>query len=58
VARWAASSGAVAGLTSSARASSFGAELDGYPFIAKADMCRAAIVEVIASAESWCPDRG
>jgi DNA-binding NarL/FixJ family response regulator len=52
LARWAASSGITAVLTSSARVSSFGAELDGFPFMAKADMCRAGLVEVIASAQS------
>ena len=51
VAGCAASSGCAAVLTSSARLSSFGSALDGFPFIAKADICRAALAEVIARAD-------
>jgi DNA-binding NarL/FixJ family response regulator len=47
VARRAASSGCAAVLTSSARPSSFGAALDGFSFIAKADICRAALAELL-----------
>ncbi len=50
IARYAASSDCAAVLTSSARAASFGATLDGFRFIAKADICRAALADVIASA--------
>ena len=50
LARCAGSSDCAAVLTSSARAASFGAALNGFRFIAKADICRAALADVIASA--------
>jgi DNA-binding NarL/FixJ family response regulator len=53
VARWAVASGFAAVLTSSARASSFGAGLHGFPFIAKADICRAALDDAIDAADAY-----
>jgi DNA-binding NarL/FixJ family response regulator len=47
VGRRAASFGCAVVLTSSARPSSFGPALDGFDFIAKADICRAALADLI-----------
>ncbi len=47
-ARAVAASGWTVAVISSARASSFGRALDGFAFIPKADVCRAALIGVIA----------
>lgn len=49
VARQAGSLGQAVVLTSSARVESFGTALNGFGFIAKADICRAALVEMLTS---------
>ncbi len=53
-ARRAASFGGAVVLTSSARASAFGAALDGFAFIAKADICRSALTNLLTAKEHSC----